>query len=97
MDKTINIEAITYNLNKLNVSIIENNEDEKLIEEYNKYKKAYLELRMFEEFDINICSQALKSFKSHLKNHPYLNGENKDIIIDKINLVDKQLELIAIA
>lgn len=93
MDKAINIEALMYNLSKLNVNIIKDEGNEKLVNEYNKYKKAYLKLRMLEEFDKNICIQALNSFKSHLKKHPYLENDNKDIIIEKIKLVDKQLEI----
>lgn len=94
MDITINIEALTFILNKLNVSLITEEKTDKLLKEYQEYKKAYLDIRIFGKFNNNICIQALYSFKAHLKKHPYLMSEKKDIIIEKIKLVDKQLELV---
>lgn len=97
MDKTINIEALTYILNKLNVNLITEEKTDDLFEEYKKYKKAYLDMRMFDEFDKTICVDALNSFKAHLKEHPYLEGDSKDIILEKIKLVDEQLKIATIA
>lgn len=96
MNKTINIEAITYSLNKLNVNLIEEKSDE-LLNEYKQYKRAYLNIRMLDEFDKNICIQALNQFKSHLKKHPYLDSDKRDIIIEKLKLVDRELEIITAA
>ena len=75
--------------------MIENENNDESIKEYKEYKSAYLKLRMFNEFDRNICEKALNNFKLHLQKHPYLNDGNRCLILDKIQTVNKQLEMVS--